>query len=93
MTTPLSGPASSSLSPSGAGIGKEPVNKEMFLRLMVAQLRNQNPLSPVDGVDFLTQLSQISSLEQLVEVRRELEEIHKILGAGPPPGQDARPKS
>jgi flagellar basal-body rod modification protein FlgD len=60
--------------------GKE-VSKDLFLQLMVAQLKNQNPLNPVDGTDFLMQLSQISSVEQMVEMRQQLESIHGILEA------------
>jgi len=60
---------------------QQTVDKDLFLKLMVAQLQNQNPLNPVDGVDFLAQLSQISGVEQMVEMRRELEGIHAILGA------------
>ncbi len=36
-----------------------------FLNLMVAQLRNQNPLDPVDNSQMTTQLAQLSQLEQL----------------------------
>jgi len=57
------------------------VSKDLFLQLMVAQLRNQNPLSPVDGTSFLEQLSQISSVEQMVEMRKELQSIHELLAA------------
>lgn len=62
------------------------VSKDLFLKLMVAQLRNQNPLSPVDGTSFLEQLSQISGVEQMVEMRKELQSIHQLLaGAVVPP--------
>jgi flagellar basal-body rod modification protein FlgD len=47
-------------------------SKETFLKLMVAQLRNQNPLNPSDGVQFLTQLAQFSDLEQTIRMREEL---------------------
>jgi flagellar basal-body rod modification protein FlgD len=75
--------------PSGAPtVGSQEVSKDMFLKLMVAQLRNQNPLNPVDGVDFLSQLSQISGVEQMVEMRQQLTAIHKILaGSGTPAAQ------
>lgn len=62
----------------GAG-GNTEVSKDLFLKLMVAQLRNQNPLNPVDGTSFLEQLSQISSVEQMVEMRKELQSIHQLL--------------
>lgn len=63
---------------SGALNGKG-LSKDLFLQLMVAQLRNQNPMNPVDGTDFLAQLSQISGVEQMVEMRQQLEEIRKLL--------------
>src|SRR5262249_4070376 len=54
-------------------------NKETFLQLMVAQLKYQNPLNPVDGSTFLAQLSQISSVEQMVEMRKDLDQIRDSL--------------
>jgi flagellar basal-body rod modification protein FlgD len=61
--------------------GTKDVNKDMFLQLMVAQLKNQNPLNPMEGTDFLQQLSQISGVEQMVEMRKELEAIHQLLSS------------
>jgi flagellar basal-body rod modification protein FlgD len=53
--------------------------KETFLKLLVAQIRNQNPLNPADGIEFLTQLAQFSQLEQMFDIRSELETIRKAL--------------
>ena len=61
--------------------GNTEVSKDLFLKLMVAQLRNQNPLNPVDGTNFLEQLSQISGVEQMVEMRKELQSIHELLSS------------
>ena len=66
-------PTASTTAPTGQ------VSKDLFLKLMVAQLRNQNPLNPVDGTNFLEQLSQISGVEQMVEMRKELQSIHELL--------------
>ena len=55
-----------------APVAKNPVNKETFLQLLVAQIKNQNPLNPADGVQFLTQLAQFSELEQMMEIRNEI---------------------
>jgi len=56
--------------------------KEMFLKLLVAQIRNQNPMNPADGMEFLSELAQFSQLEQTMEMRSELEAIREAL-AGP----------
>ncbi len=46
-----------------------------FLTLLVAQLKNQNPASPMDGTTFVTQLAQFSDLEQNVAMRTDLDAI------------------
>jgi flagellar basal-body rod modification protein FlgD len=55
--------------------------KDTFLKLLVAQIKNQDPLSPADGLQFVTQLAQFSGLEQSMQMRQELEAIHKLLDA------------
>lgn len=52
------------------------VDKEMFLQLLVAQIKNQDPMNPADGVEFLSQLAEFTNLEQIIGVRQELEGIH-----------------
>lgn len=54
-------------------------NKQTFLRLLVAQLQNQNPLDPADPIQYVTQLTQFSVLEQSLGTRTELEAIHKTI--------------
>ena len=51
------------------------LGKDAFLTMMVAQLRNQDPLSPMDGTDFTAQLAQFSSLEQQLTTNTNLEAI------------------
>jgi len=50
------------------------ISHEQFLQLMVAQLKNQDPLTPMESNEFTTQLAQISSLEQLVSIDSNVEE-------------------
>ncbi|MEZ5351241.1 MAG: flagellar hook capping FlgD N-terminal domain-containing protein [Bryobacteraceae bacterium] len=50
-------------------------SKDTFLKLLVAQLQNQNPLDPADPMGFVSQLAQFSSLEQTLAMRQELEAI------------------
>ena len=46
-----------------------------FLQLLVAQIKNQDPLQPTDGTQFLTQLAQFSQVEQLVGIRSGLDNL------------------
>ena len=43
-------------------------DKQMFLQLMVAQLRYQDPLNPADSGEFLAQSAQFTSLEKMQDV-------------------------
>ncbi len=43
-------------------------DKEMFLNLMVAQLRYQDPLNPTDSGEFLAQNAQFTALEKMQDV-------------------------
>jgi len=54
-------------------------DKQVFLRLLVAQLQNQNPADPSDPIQFITQLAQFTSVEQTVAMRKELELIRSVL--------------
>ncbi|MCZ2079221.1 MAG: hypothetical protein HUU41_01835 [Bryobacteraceae bacterium] len=47
-------------------------SKETFLQLLVAQLKNQNPMSPADGIEFVSQLAQFTELEQLMTIRQDV---------------------
>ena len=51
---------------------KNVVGKDEFLRMLVAQLKNQDPLNPLDGTAFTAQLAQFSSLEQLQNINTQL---------------------
>lgn len=56
--------------------------KQMFLQLLVSQIKNQNPLNPADPAEFLGQLTQFTAVEQMLEMRQQLEAIRGLLEAG-----------
>ena len=60
----------------GAGIfDSSRADTGTFLRLLVTQVKNQDPLNPQDPTEFVSQLAQFSSLEQLLNVNKQLEII------------------
>lgn len=54
---------------------KTGLDHEAFLKLLTAQLQNQDPLAPMDATQFMTQLAQLSSVEQAVETNQTLKEV------------------
>jgi flagellar basal-body rod modification protein FlgD len=57
----------------GALTGGTVMGKEDFLKMLLAQLQNQDPLSPMDGTQFASQLTQYSSLEQLINLNSSMD--------------------
>src|SRR5437588_3261317 len=71
----VSAPASSSNTLTGAS---DQLTKEStFLNLLVAQIKNQNPLNPTDSMQFIGQLVQFSQLEQLIGIKSGLDTLEK----------------
>ena len=54
-----------------------------FLTLMLAQLKNQDPTSPVDSNQFVTQLTQYSQLEQLIGIHKDTTSLNGDVAATP----------
>ena len=67
--------------------GSQDLDKNTFLKLLVAQIKNQNPLNPADGAQFLSQLAQFSELEQMMAVRQAVEGLRGDLKPAAPAGE------
>ena len=61
-------------------------DKETFLKLLVAQIKNQNPLNPTDGAQFVAQLAQFSQLEQTIGIAADLKAIKDAVLPSAEPG-------
>lgn len=48
------------------------LGRDAFLKLLVTQLENQNPLEPQADGEFIAQLATFSSLEQLQAIRQDM---------------------
>jgi len=57
--------------------------KNMFMSLLVAQLKNQDPLQPQDGTQFVAQLAQFNSLDQLIGIRESMDQLVNALQTDP----------
>lgn len=67
-------------------LGKNELDKNAFLQLLMAQLQNQDPLNPVDNKDFLAQQAQLSQVEKLdnltnaITASTQLSQISQLVG-------------
>lgn len=57
------------------------MGKTEFLMLLIAQLRNQDPMNPMDNTEFTAQMAQFSSLEQLFNINETLEMLNTTAAA------------
>lgn len=56
------------------------LGKDAFLKLMMAQMQNQDPLSPMDNTQMVAQMAQFTSVEQLTNISEQLEKMGESLG-------------
>ena len=67
MNTPIASAAATAPNGGAAATPQNPnsvLGQNDFLKLMIAQLQSQNPLSPSNTNEFLSELAQITQVEQ-----------------------------
>ena len=58
---------------------EDPLGRDAFLKMLLAQLKHQDPLNPMEGTDFSAQLAQFAGLEQMFNMNDHLETISTSL--------------
>jgi flagellar basal-body rod modification protein FlgD len=56
------------------------LDKDAFLKLLVAQMSHQDPLNPTQGTEYVAQLSQFAMVEQSVQQSTKLETLSAQMG-------------
>lgn len=54
---------------------KTQVDYQSFLKLLVAQMKNQDPTDPMDSTQYVAQLAAFSQVEQSVQVNAKLDQL------------------
>jgi flagellar basal-body rod modification protein FlgD len=90
MTDPIGGLANTT--PATTSVTRtDQMDKDVFLQLLVAQMRYQDPSNPTSTTEFMSQtatFTQVEKLEQLASQNAELLTLQRSLSAGALVGHD-----
>ena len=56
-------------------VSKTQVDYQSFLKLLVAQMKNQDPTNPMDSTQYMAQLASFSQVEQSVQMNQKLDQM------------------
>jgi len=60
------------------------MGKDQFVQLLVTEMKNQDPMNPMDGKDLAAQLAQFSSVEQLMNINTKLDNFAALFAPTTP---------
>jgi len=90
MTAPVSGTTAVATSTATSTVSSNGFDSETFLKLLVAQLKYQDPSDPASSSELMAQtatLAQVQSLDAIAKQQTELVGLQKSLSAGALVGQ------
>lgn len=67
--------AKAAAQPPATAAAKTAVDYQSFLKLLVAEMKNQDPTSPMESTDYVAQLATFSQVEQSVQINSRLDQI------------------
>jgi flagellar basal-body rod modification protein FlgD len=79
-TSGIAGLQTGSASSTAASAAKSQLGKDDFLKLMMSQLRNQNPMEPLKDTEFIAQLAQFSQLEGIDKLNTNMSSLLLMQG-------------
>ena len=57
------------------------LGKDDFLKLLITQMSNQDPLSPMENTEFIAQMAQFTSLEQMTNMSQNFEKMAAMINS------------
>ncbi len=86
MTSPVTGAGGAATAPATSTVTRtDQMGKDVFLQLLVAQMRYQDPNSPASTTEFMSQtatFTQVEKLEQIAAQNASLVALQRSLSAG-----------
>jgi flagellar basal-body rod modification protein FlgD len=83
MADPIVGEKSSLIKTNTKTTGKSngsTLGKDDFLKILITQLKNQDPMQPLQDKEFIAQMAQFTSVEQLTNMATEMKALRQTLG-------------
>ncbi|MFT5575378.1 MAG: flagellar basal-body rod modification protein FlgD [Bermanella sp.] len=63
------------LNAANSRVGSDDLNQNDFMKLMLAQMKNQDPFEPLDNAEFLGQMAQFSTVTGIGEINQSMSSL------------------